>query len=114
MFAANIKRNTALSNTAVAVVGDKCTLYGYYFFNPNSVPVYVKFYDALVTNVTVGTTIPAITRMVPAQSGWLAQENNVQGQLNLQNGLTVACTTSIADSDTTAPASAIYSEFNVE
>lgn len=65
--------NAALSGTAVSVKVAPTTPYAAYLqvlhynvSNTNSTPVYVQFFDALVANVTPGTTAPTFFLSVPA------------------------------------------------
>ena len=107
-------RNTALSSTDVAIKTSTANLYGFTIINANTVPVYVKFYNATVANVTVGTTTPLAVVEVPAGDG------TTSGSVVLSPGsisyrffntaLTVAAVTGIADNSTTAPSTAVYIE----
>jgi hypothetical protein len=69
-------------------------------------PVYVKFYNATAANVTVGTTTPKITKLIPTQgdSNGSGREENwgIRG-VEFDTAITVACTTGRADNDTGAP-----------
>lgn len=60
--------------------------------------VYVKFYDALASSVTVGSTTPVLTIPMEANSGevWSVP-------LGFATAITVAATTGVADNDTGAP-----------
>ena len=105
-------RNTALSSTPQQVKASGATLLGWNFINSNTVTVYVKLYDALLANVTVGTTTPVKTIAIPPGDGtnpgifYMA----IQGypQELITTGLTIACVTGLADSSTAAPATAIH------
>lgn len=70
--AANPYANAALTNTAVSVKVAPTTPYAafvqvlhYNVSNTNSTPVYIQFFDALVANVTPGTTAPTFFLAVP-------------------------------------------------
>lgn len=105
-------RNTALSATKQTVVAAATTLWGVNLINPNTVPVYLKLYNALVGDVTVGTTAPAMTIAVPAGDGvtpgiFFARPGSVAIRA-FSTGLTAAVVTGLADSSTAAPATAIH------
>jgi hypothetical protein len=72
-------------------------LTGYYLFNTSSAVRYVKIFDAAAGDVVLGTTAPSLTIPLPAESG-----ANVLGEREIEfdSGLSIACTTGIADSDT--------------
>lgn len=74
-------------------------------FNTTAAPLYLKFYNATAANVTVGTTTPVLTFLVPANAdsdGAGFVWNNTIG-FAFGTAITVACTTAIADNDTGAP-----------
>lgn len=57
-------------HTAVLVSGQRTGLFGYKIENNHSAAIYVSFYDAATAGaVTVGTTSPVFTVMVPANDG---------------------------------------------
>lgn len=59
--------NGALSQTKQTVFIGKGNLYGYEFENNSATDtVYLQFFDKLIADVTVGTTTPDFTFMVPA------------------------------------------------
>lgn len=105
-------RNTALSATKQEIKAGAATILGWNFININTVTVYVKLYDALAANVTIGTTTPIFTFAVPASDGtnpgiFFQEVVNFPQHLTT-TGLTVACVTGLADSSTAAPATAIH------
>lgn len=105
-------RDTALTSTDVAVKASAGDVYGWNFINPNTVDVYVKFYDATTSSVTVGTTTPVLTILVPAASsgsnGMFFQDVQSGPQFRFSTAITIACVTGIADSSTGAPGTAIH------
>lgn len=107
-------RNTALTSTPVAIKTFQASVYGYTLINPNTTPVYVKFYNATVANTTVGTTVPQAVIMVPPGDAttpgivYLAA-GSVSYQF-FQLACTVAVVTGRADNSTAAPGTAIYAE----
>jgi hypothetical protein len=104
----SLYRNWALTNTKQSVKAGPGNVYGLKIINPAAVPVYVKFYDALVASVTVGFTTPKFVVPVPANDGtnngvtWLAPDHPM---MYFAAGITIACVTELADSGTSAPAS---------
>jgi hypothetical protein len=74
-------------------------------FNRTAAPLYLKFYNATAANVTVGTTTPVLTFVVPGNAdsdGAGFMWNNDIG-FAFGTAITVACTTGVADNDTGAP-----------
>lgn len=74
-------------------------------FNTTAAPLYLKFYNATAANVTVGTTTPVLTFVVPGNAdsdgAGFAWNNDIG--FTFGTAITVACTTGVADSDTGAP-----------
>lgn len=105
-------RNTALSSTKQEIKASAGDIYSWNFINPNTVDVFVKLYDAPAASVTVGTTTPALTLQIPAASsgsfGSFWQDVGVHPQEIFTSGITIAVVTSLADSSTTAPSTAIH------
>lgn len=84
-------RNANLTNVATAVKAVPGNLTGYHLYNSGSgnADVYLQFYDALVANVTLGTTIPKKTLWIPA-GGAL---DNIDGNpIQFQVAITIAAT----------------------
>lgn len=101
--------NAALSSTAVTVKVAPTTPYAaflqvvhYNVANTNATPVYVQFFDALVANVTPGTTAPLFFLAVPA-SGVLDGEFPVPPAFS--TGIVICVTTTPTGS--TAPGTAV-------
>lgn len=95
-------RNTALSNTAVALKASGGNLYGVHIENSSAAKSYVHFYDVAQGSVTVGTTTPAISLVIPAQG---AYDYNFSTPLTFATAITIAATTTATGG--TAPASAL-------
>lgn len=98
-------RKTDLGITDQAVKSEAGRLLGWNIINPNDEPVYLKFYDAAVGDVTVGTTVPVLTLQIPA-NGSIYQEPNCVQQI-FSTAIVIAATKLLADTDTTAPDTAI-------
>jgi len=103
-----VYRDTAVTNTAAAVTNRETELMGWNIINPNSTDVYVKFVDASSGTITVGTTAVVRTLLVPANT--TIYQNSVTGspQLYFTTGMSVYAVTALADSNTTAPSTAVH------
>jgi hypothetical protein len=105
-------RNTALTNTAVAVKAVPGSVMGWNFINSNTVPVYVKFYNTAAASVTVGTTAVVLTIAVPPAStsspGIFFLEPGLIPVEVFSTAIAMACVTGLADNNNTAPSTAIH------
>ena len=80
-------------------------LYSILAFNRTAAPLYLKLYNATAANVVVGTTVPDITLVVPANAdsdGAGFVWSNDLG-IAFSTAMTAAVTTLVADNDATAP-----------
>lgn len=100
------ERKVNLTNVGYEVKASAANLLGWNIINPNGSAVYVKFYDALAAAVTVGTTTPKLTIMVPANGAVYIAPNCIQEQF--ADAITMAVTTGASDADATNPASAVH------
>lgn len=103
--------DTAVLATAVGVA--ECgvgglTVRGFNIINPNNTDVYVKFYDNFDGDVTVGTTAPNMTLLVPANGSILEPFQSQKAIYYFSTAITIVAVTGLADSSTTAPASGVY------
>lgn len=95
-------RSTAVTNTAVSVKAEPTMLIGYNIINQDlNDAIYIKLYDRLVANVTVGTTTPEDTIHVPAGQSVVIRDGH-KGVL-FSTALVIAAVKESADSGTTAP-----------
>lgn len=100
----DIYRNLDIDETKQLVKASKGQLYGLWFTNTATTTRWLKFYDAPLSSVTVGSTTPKLTVGLPGNSS-----DDISGLFNGQHGLSftsaicVVCTTGLADSDTGAP-----------
>jgi hypothetical protein len=105
-------RNTALTNTAVAVKAGAGSVMGWNFINANTVPVYVKFYNIAAASVTVGTSAVVLTIMVPAAGsvnpGMFFLEPGLIPVEVFSTAISMACVTGLADNSNAAPNTAIH------
>jgi hypothetical protein len=106
------RRNTALSNTPFTIKTSPGSVMGWNFINVNPVTVYVKFYNAVIANVTVGTTAPLLTIAVPpgvmTNAAFHFQEPSSIPQEVFDTAISIACVTGLADNNNTAPSTAIH------
>ena len=94
-------RDVALTNTDVTVKAAAGRVYSWYFKNPNTTDtVWVHFYNAIIANVTVGTTVPVWSVEVPAGG---TNEFAFTVPLSFATGITLAATTSPLHTVSTAP-----------
>lgn len=79
---------------------------GWYVFNSNTVTVYMQVFNAIPTNVTLGTTAPYASYGIPAGSG-----ANVLSERGIQfsTGISIAFTTTRSGS--TAPTNTV--DYNI-
>jgi hypothetical protein len=107
-------RNAALLAVKAQIKGAAGALVSVKLINPNTVPVYVKMYNAPSASVTVGTTVPQRVEMVPpgdgTTPGMLIYTPDAQPIEWFSAGITIAAVTALADAGTTAPATALYAE----
>jgi len=85
-------RNTALSNTAVAVKASAGNLYYFHIQNTNSADSYLQLYNVAQGSVSVGTTTPDLTLAVPA-GGVL--DTPLTFPYSFSTAITIAATTTI-------------------
>ena len=100
-------KNLDVDETADQIKGERGRITFLYAVNMAATKRYLKFYDALNADVTVGTTVPVLTFAIPTTG-----DTNGAGfvfpipeeGLEFRTGITVAATTGIADNDSGAPA----------
>lgn len=59
-------RDASIDNTAQACKTSRGRVYGYHVQNPNASDAWLQFYDVAAGSVTVGTTTPKLSLVVPA------------------------------------------------
>ena len=100
----SIFRSIDLDEGALEVVkGSAGQIYHIAAFNSTAAPLFVKIYNA--TSGTIGTGTPVLTYMVPANAdsdgaGFIL---SVPQGIAFATGISVGCSTAIADADTGAP-----------
>lgn len=98
-------RDVALSNTDVTVKASAGRVYSWYFKNPHATDTaWVHFYNALIANVTVGSTVPVWSVEVPAGG---TNEFEFTVPMTFATGITIAATTSPVHTVSTAPTTAL-------
>lgn len=87
-------------NTAQAGRTSGCYLDYLHVINPNTAQAFIQLFDAAAAGVTVGTTTPTLSFLVPAgdgvQSG--AFERSFYRPIHFTTALTYACTTTATGS----------------
>lgn len=96
----SIFRSIDLDESEEAVKASAGQLFGFFLYNLASSSVYIKFYNATVATVVVGTTTPVLTIPLDADQGAVVEFTN---GIAFSTAITVAATTGVADSDTGAP-----------
>jgi hypothetical protein len=88
------KYNGSLSNTAYQVFSGRGNLYGFFVEENSGVDLFIQFFDAASTgDVTVGSTTPAFTFRIPANSV-MGKDVNDSPMHFFAKGCVVAVTTS--------------------
>ena len=98
--------NEELSNTPLDIAENseftgKIGFLGGSFYNPNAVPVFLKFYTIAAQDVTVGTTAVYYSFMVPALGQVILDSTTFYTVTDVN--LSFACVTGYADSSGAAP-----------
>lgn len=103
----SIFRSLDLDETEEDVKTSAGCLYKLRLTNRTTSARYVKLYNATAANVTVGTTTPVDTIVVPGGTSadlcTVVTENFGGYGLTFDTALSMACTTGLADNDTGAP-----------
>lgn len=102
-------RNLSGNATPQSVKAGSGNIYALNLINPNTTPVYVKFYNVAAGSVVVGTTPVALTVAVPA--GDSITPGIVFGSISpffFSTAISFAVVTGLADSNAGAPASNIH------
>jgi hypothetical protein len=101
----SIFRSLDLDETEEEIKGSAGQVYWIHCINLASSKRYLKFYDATAASVTVGTTTPVLTFVIPTQgdtngTGFVL---TVPMGIPFATAITAAATTGLADNDTGAP-----------
>lgn len=82
-------------NTAQAGLARGCYLAWLEVTNPNNVDGFIQFFDAATGSVTVGTTTPKLSFLVPANGG---NDKVFAHPIHFNTALTYACATTATGS----------------
>lgn len=87
-------------NSAQACKTSNGRLYGVEVSNPNSADAYLQLFDVATGSVTVGTTTPKLSLLVPAGNGTIdgAYDDYWVDGIEFNAAITYACTTGVATS----------------
>lgn len=100
-------KNIDVDESEDAVKASAGKLYWLHAMNLTASVVYLKFYNATVASVTVGTTVPDLTFPIPTMgdtNGAGFAINFGDAGLQFSTAITVAATTGLADNNSGAPA----------
>lgn len=102
-----IFRSLDVDETEEQVSNSAVTLHWMNVVNTTAAKIYLKLYNAAAASVTVGTTTPVMTFVIPTQGDTNGSGFNIEfgaAGISFDTGLCVAATTALADNDTGAPA----------
>lgn len=95
-------RDASIDNSAQTCKAKAGRLYGYHIQNPNASDAWLQFYDVAAGSVTVGTTTPTVSLVVPGSG---AIEAFFPIPIQFGTAITYAATTTAAGG--TAPTSGL-------
>lgn len=96
----SIHRNIDVDETEDEIKGSGGAIYGWYIANLGLTPRYVHFYNALAVNVTVGTTVPDMTLVIPANGSDFVAANALGAHgIEFGTAITIAATTTLTGAD---------------
>lgn len=100
-----IFKSLDIDETEEEVKASAGQVYGWSITNFATAVRHIKFYNATAANTTVGTTTPVMTISVPGNATDDTQSVMNFGGMGVafDTAISVACTTGLADADTTAP-----------
>jgi hypothetical protein len=87
--------------TATAIKASAGQLYGYDLYNNNSTQAYVQIFNVASGSVTLGTTVPDMVIVIPANGGRNVEYNN---GIAFSTAISYACTTTRTGSSAMANA----------
>jgi hypothetical protein len=110
-----ISRTVAMTNAATLISAGASVLVGWNLINPITTAAYLKLYNAASAGaVTVGSTTPVKTLLIPPGPGLFFLSNEDKFQQNFNLGIVAAVVTGIADDNSTAPGTGCYVEIMYE
>ena len=101
----SIFRSIDLDESEEEVKGSAGQVFTIVAFNRTAAPLYLKLYNATAANVTVGTTTPVMTFVIPANadSDGAGFVHSTEIGYAFDTAISAAVTTGVADNDTGAP-----------
>ena len=103
----SVYRDLDLDENPAQVKGGAGIVAGFDAVNLSASVLYLKFYDAVPTGMTLGVTEPVMTKVIPTlgdTNGVSRSESYLpQGLTGFTTGITIAATTGLGDDDTTGP-----------
>lgn len=95
---------SAASTNKTSVKGSAGQLYTVVVTNTNAAPRYLKFFNALSANVTMGTTAADFQIVIPGNTAGAGVVVNIDKGIALGTGITIALTAGVALNDNTSVA----------
>lgn len=104
-YATTLYKNIDVDESEDQVQGSETYIVWLHVMNLSSSVRYLKLYNALATNVTVGTTVPDLTFPIPTtgDTNGAGFTVSIPNSLPFTTALTIAATTGLADNDSGAP-----------
>lgn len=96
-------KNIDVDESEDAVKASAGQVYWIHAINTNAALRYLKFYNATVGTVVVGTTVPDLTFPVPASTTGAGFTLSIPNGIAFGTAITIAATTGVADADSGAP-----------
>ncbi len=107
---ATVHRSIDLDETEEAVKAGPGVLYAFMFSNTASTARYLHFYDALIANITVGSTTSYFTMYMPAESSSVPMSLGPTG-VKFATAISVAATTGVADAGAPGTNEVLFTAF---
>ncbi len=83
--------NALLTATLVAIKASGGNLYGFDFVNTGATDAYVQFFDLAAGGVTLGTTVPKLSKWVPSGGAW-EEKFSGEAKVTFATAITIAAT----------------------
>ena len=101
--------NASVTNSVQQVKGSSGSFYGMSIQNPNNTPVYLQLFASLSAGVTLGSTAPTLSFMIPAMVGVTPGVYDLvlsnEAKIAFASGISVAATSTVSGSS--APSSPV-------
>ena len=98
-------KNIDVDESEDEIKGTAGQIYWMHVMNLSASVLFLKIYDAPAASVTVGSTVPDLTFPIPTQgdTNGAGFTLPIPNGIALGSGITIACTTGIADADSVGP-----------